>query len=402
MARLPKAKLFVLGGIVLLYIVTGLTLKFLADKGVLEKTPLPDEMAGDFMPVTPRLAAAEAFFTGSIARPDGHVNLYYAKNSTFAQDNATNSEAMSYYLLWTAQGNDKKSFDTALDFVQDRMLHPHGEYMQWRVESNGSIVNDGSNIATDADLRAVRALLIAENQWGDSRYSLMIDSLASGIERMGITHDGLLAPYAGLSGEKPWTAKEVWLSYSDFTVFRELSSRRGEPWTGLYAKMVNKTLDAQIANGLYNSELTQEREYGNGIDGGGYGINSMWIMVRMAESSDPILQASANRSLQFYKKQFEINDELFSLYNSNGDALQPSDTPWVYALVGRAALALGEAEFGEEMVNKLLDMQVNDTASSLYGAFPEGSERDLRVGQFTMQESILTLQEYVRVKGVEI
>ena len=405
MVKLSKAKLAFLSFIVLVYLATGLTLKYIAEKGVIEKTKLPGELLpkeDNSSQVIANLFAAQAFFSQEFTRPDGHVKLYYAKNSTFKPDNGTNSEAMSYYLLWTAQAKDKKSFDNALNFVQARMLHPQGKYMQWRVEANGSVVKDGENIASDADLRAIKALVIAEKEWGDAHYTELIDKLAGSIELVAITKDGFLAPYAGMSGEKPWTAKEVWLSYSDFTVFSELSKRRGEPWTGVYEKMVNKTLDAQIANGLYNSELTEARKYGNGIDGGGYGINSMWIMVRNAESGVPELQVSANKSLQFYKNQFEINNELFALYSSNGDALEASDAPWVYALVGRAALALGDVEFGQKMVERLIAMQVNDTASPLYGAFPEGSEKDLRVGQFTMQESILTLQEYAKAKKLDV
>jgi hypothetical protein len=75
------------------------------------------------------------------------------------------------------------------------------------------------------------------------------------------------------------------------------------------------------------------------------------------------------------------------------------DAPWVYALVGRAAVALGDEEASKKFVDKLITFQVSDEKSKLYGALPEGKGEVSRVGQFTMQESILTLQAYVQKFG---
>ncbi|HLP79477.1 MAG TPA: hypothetical protein VK158_02500, partial [Acidobacteriota bacterium] len=159
--------------------------------------------------------------------------------------------------------------------------------------------------------------------------------------------------------------------------------------------MKDAVLGAQIQNGLYNSMLTQSRHYGNGIDAGGYSINSLWIMVRNAESGDLQLMESANKSLQFYRNKMVIDSELYAQYDSTGNPLSPTDTPWVYALVARAAIALNDREFSDLMIEKLLEHQNLDSQSWLYGSFPEGYAQDTRVGQFTMQESILSLQDYI-------
>lgn len=401
----PKGKLLLLFAIIAIYIGIGLGVKYMADNGVIEKAPpmLVETHGNDSLPFVPpdgvsaSLAAAQQYVRSHLVRGDGHVLLYRpAPNSTFAEDARTNSEAMSYYLLWAAQAQEKQEFDRAVTYVEEKMMHPQLGYLQWRVEQNGSIVEDGGNIASDADLRAIKALLIAERQWGDARYTRLIDRIAQGLETVAITSDGLLAPYGGGSATSAWTAQEVWLSYADFVVFEALAQRRGEPWQRMYDGMKEATLNAQIEKGLYNSMLTEKRQYGNGIDQGGYSINSMWMMIRAAESNDPELRASANRSLAFYKQKFEIDAQLFGTYDSSGNALSPYDSPWVYALVGRAAAALDDRAFAQAMVDKLLEYQITDLGSPLYGAIPEGSQQDLRVGQFTMQESILTLQEYLR------
>jgi hypothetical protein len=404
----PRGKLVLLFGIVFCYLaLAGVFLMLVRSGMVARLAPTPVEAAGNdtvvetgVENVSVRLRAAEAFFDKNLARADGHVNLYWLgpMNNATKGANDTNSEAVSYALLWYAQARDKAAFDKELFYIESVMLHPVQGYLMWRLNDQDEAQGDGVNIASDADLRAIKALLIAEAAWNDSRYTKRIDGLARGLETTAITEDKLLAPYGGVSGTKPWTANESWLSYSDFTVFEELASRRGEPWTTVEANMKHAVLGAQLVNGLYNPQLTPARAYGNDIDGSGYGINSMWIMVRAAQSSDQQLRSSALRSLEFYKQQFQLNTEIYALYDSNGDALSPTDTPWAYALVAQAAVALGDEAFADQMVAKLLEHQPSDCASPVYGAFSEGEGTSLRVGQFTMQESILALQDYLRSK----
>lgn len=410
----PRKKVCIIFGIVFLYVSVGIVLFALVQNGVISRLPpTPIDAVGDDSIIEPvslfadnNLRAAQHFVEKELVREDGHVFLYQlmTQEGTVGIDNNTNSEAVSYYLLWTAQAEKKDTFDRGFSFMEEEMLHPVGGYMQWRINEEGIVESDGGNIASDADLRAIKALLIAEKQWGDPQYTRMIETLAIGLENTAITEDGLLAPYGGMSGDTPWVAEESWLSYSDFIVFRELSERRGAPWTALYSKMKLAVLDAQLENGLYNSQLTEQRQYGNHIDGGGYSINSLWIMERSAESGDAELVASAQKSLEFYKQKYEQNLELDTQYSSNGDALSSGDAPWVYVLVGRAAVALDD-EFSEVMIAKLIEMQIMDCSSPHHGAFPEGvpgKSNQERVGQFTMQEAILTLQAYVQNRGGSI
>lgn len=409
MTRIPKLARNVLVGCVATYLLIALTLAILVQQGVIErapptpKGPVGDDSIPDELPnkdIETRLTMAQGFVYDRLARDDGHVDLYYYPSGNASHPDATdtNSEAASYYLLWTAQAGDKAAFDSELAFIKQHMIHPSTGHMMWRLEGNDSVITDGANIASDADLRAIKALLIAEKRWKDPAYTAAIDGLAQGLETVAITSDGYLAPYGNGPKENPWRAQEVWISYADFTVTKELAHRRGEPWITLDRKMREAALGGQIHNGLFNSELTATRAYGNGIDGGVYSINSMWIMIRMAESDDPALRAAANRSLEFYRQKEMVDGQLFATYGSNGDALSPDDTPWVYALVGRAAAALDDEAFADEMVRQLLAKQVNDPRSPLEGSFAEGSGRDLRAGQFTMQESILTMQEYLAMR----
>ena len=395
-----RSKILFLVGIFILYLAIGIGLRIAANAGLITKLPpTAVEIGGNVSTqesnqenIAANFDAAKSFLTRRMIKENGHIYLYITyKNNSFVYDEYTNSEALSYSLLWAAIEKDKPTFDHQLQFIQNYMIHPKLGYLMWKLNANESTESDGSNIATDADLRTIKAMFLAQQQWGDSKYSKTINDLADALEKVAITNDSMLAPYGGASGESTWTANEVWLSYADFTVFENLAKMRGKPWISVFANMKQATLKAQIYNGLCNSQLTEHREYGNGSDGGGYSINSMWMMIRNAESNDLQLKESAKKSLQFYKQKLSQDNELFALYNSNGDALSPSDTPWVYALVARASIALNDTHFSDALIRKLVSKQVVDKKSQLYGAFPEG---DNKVGQFTMQESILALEEY--------
>jgi endo-1,4-beta-D-glucanase Y len=415
MGLVPKSKLFALSGIVLVYLLLGVVFHTLVSNGTITRlAPTATGSGGndtaEFVAPTDvrfNLNAAQQFLDSHLVEDIGHIDLYWfvqgakAEETTYYnQHNHTNSEAISYALLIAAQAHDKTAFDHELDYVEDYMLEPHFGYLMWRLDDRDRAQGEGTNIAPDADLRAIKALMIAQEQWGDSRYTRLIDQLAEGLEKVALTDDNYLAGYGGVSGPSAtWTANEVWLSYSDFSVFAYLAQTRGEPWQSVYTNMKTATLNAQIHNGLYNQQLTEARAYGNGLDDGGYSINSMWIMVRNAESGDAELMQSALTSLLFYRERYATDAELYTKYDSTGNALSSGDAPWVYALVGRAAVALNDDEFADQMIEELISKQITNETNELHGALLEGGGLDTRVGQFTMQESIITLQDYLEHKG---
>ncbi len=396
-----KAKTGLLALMLLLYIIAAIAFNSLADSGIvtrpaeIQENSTQEEVAR-IPDVAVNLEAAKLFFNHNLLTENGHINLYKAMDGAPEEfnDDSTNSEAISYFLLWNAIDKNKDAFDHSLDFLESRMLHQFG-FLMWKLNGDDIPANDGQNDASDADLRAINALVIAERQWGDKRYTRLINTIAAGLEKVAITDDKMLAPSGGASGENSsWTSNEVWLSYSDFTTFAELEKRRGEPWGKVYENMKEASLGGQIYNGLYNSQLTTKRKYGNGIDSGAYSINSLWMMVRNAESGDKELQYSARKSLGFYKQKFATDGKLFESYLSSGQEVKKAESPWVYALVARAAISLHDWDFSSKMKDKLLEMQTINTTSQANGAFAEGGITDMRVGQFTMQEAILTLQQY--------
>ena len=161
--------------------------------------------------------------------------------------------------------------------------------------------------------------------------------------------------------------------------------------------MKKTTLEAQTEKGFYNTELNDIHVYDNELDAGQYSLNSLWIMVRAAESGDGELMASANKSLQFYKWALIRDDEVYSAYNVNGDSASIGEEAWSYALLARAAIALGDKDLADAFMQRLLSYQEKDETSAFYGAFTEGG-MNKKAGQFTNQEAIITLQAYLNKK----
>ncbi len=361
-----------------------------------EETEFNEEMHTN---VQLSLQQAQDFTLQNLMEEDGFIPLYI-KDLNKMVSSQTNSEALSYGLYWTAIDKRKIQFDKELDFIENNMQHPQAKYLMWRLEENRTPIEDGSNIASDADLRAIKALLIAQEYWGDERYEDKIKELAISLESIAITTDGFLSPYGGVEDSgKVWKTQTVWLPYADFQIFRHLANTRGSPWNSVYKNMKEAYLGAQLPSGLYQTELTENRAYTTMLDGGNYSIHAFWMMVRAAESEDKELQQSALKALDFYKASFYKDNKIYTAYNEVGQPSSSTDAPWVYALVGRAAIELGDYKFSEDMMKKLLEFQNMDPNSEYYGAFNEGSKEQPVATQFTIQESILTLQDYLNKHG---
>lgn len=343
-----------------------------------------------------RLALAQNFTTNNLIAEDGFVYLYVSKSNNTLNSNQTNSEALSYALYWTASDRRHVLFNKELSFIEKYMQHPDKKYLMWRLEENRNAIGDGRNSATDAELRAIKALLVANSYWNDKTYEKKINEIAKSLENIAITSDKLFSSYAGVyETGKVWKTEDVWLSYADFTVFRDLAHRRGQPWRSIYQNMKEAVLDSQLSSGLYQTELNKDRTYSSTLDASNHSINSLWIMVRAAESEDKDLQDSARKALNFYKESYNEKNIIYTSYTSEGSPASTSDAPWTYALVGRAAIALGDETFSNQMIGKLITFQNMNQSSFFYGAFVEGSKEEPQATQFTIQESIITLQAYI-------
>ncbi len=82
----------------------------------------------------------------------------------FTDPNFTVSEGIAYGMLLTAYANDKQAFDGLWLYYKDHR-NSNG-VMNWKIEGCSSV--NEQNGATDAELDAAYALMVAEQRWGNS------------------------------------------------------------------------------------------------------------------------------------------------------------------------------------------------------------------------------------------
>jgi endo-1,4-beta-D-glucanase Y len=80
--------------------------------------------------------------------------------------NSTVSEGIGYGLLFSVAMNDRNTFDNLNNYMK-LYLDKNG-LMQWKIDSNGSVIGKGS--ATDADEDMAYALLLASKTWNEISY----------------------------------------------------------------------------------------------------------------------------------------------------------------------------------------------------------------------------------------
>jgi endo-1,4-beta-D-glucanase Y len=176
--------------------------------------------------VSPAQAAVASgrHFLARYERPDGRV-----VRSDQAGD--TVSEGQAYAMLVAAGLGDRERFDAAWEWTRRHLQRPDGLLsFRWQ---DGRVT--GSDPATDADLDAARALLLAANRFGDARYRREGRRLGAAILRHETLRDrsGARALAAGTWAVTPRVTNP---SYAAPASFRALDQVTGHhTWRGVAA-----------------------------------------------------------------------------------------------------------------------------------------------------------------------
>ena len=170
------------------------------------------------------LAGPASAFLDAYVDPDGRV---------VRRDQAgdTVSEGQAYAMLVAVGAGDRTTFDRVWGWTSQHLLRPDGT-LSWRW-ADGSVVDPAS--ASDADLDAARALVLAGRVFGD------LDLLADGV-RLGQavldvetvdTSAGLVLTAGSWAATEPWAFNP---SYGSPVAYAVLGEASGDPrWADLAA-----------------------------------------------------------------------------------------------------------------------------------------------------------------------
>lgn len=257
----------------------------------------------------------------------------------------TVSEGQAYGLFAALIADDEQRFDEVWDWTRAELLRPDG-LMAWRWD-DGKVVDDEP--ATDADLDAARALVLAGDRFGRE------DLRAEGVELATVIADRLtvqtaqgriLLPGLWAADREPYAYNP---SYASPVAFQVLGAATGDPrWAELQAGSAQVTgtiLDAtdlppdwaQVhADGLVEP-MPGPRGGGDPVQ---YGFDAPRLLLRYAESCDPADVALAGRPLATLDRE----DELASRLDLGGGSLSSDESAFAYTARAASASASGDAE----------------------------------------------------------
>ncbi len=146
------------------------------------------------------------------------------------QGGDTVSEGQAYGLLIAYANDDRETFGEIWSWTE-RHLVTDDDLLAWRWTPEDGVADEQS--ASDADLDAARALVLAGERWGDERYTRAGKAVASAI----LEHETATTDLGTILLPGPWADSEPYrynASYASPAAFRILERATGDPrWTEL-------------------------------------------------------------------------------------------------------------------------------------------------------------------------
>lgn len=287
------------------------------------------------------------------------------------------SESEGLIMLFYVKNGDKPKFDRHLDFLRRKMLTRTG-LIKWRVDEKNRRLTDYS--ATIDDLRIIRSLIYAYYRWRDYEYYEVLDRIQRALLKR-VSRDGLLANFYIIGGNA--RAQEINLCYLDLYTMRLLGVLDPK-WTAVYEKSLEI-----IENGLISPEFPLYKKVyleAAGLYDDSPEINiidSLLVVLHLSE-----VGLAKKETIDWLRKQVTGDYDLHTAYNAKtGTPLNQARSTAAYAIAARIARNIGDNELYDELLKRMLTLQIREESSELYGAF--GEPRSLTVYSFDNLQALL-------------
>ncbi len=338
---------------------------------------------GSPRPQHPALALALSFILNKMMNEQGGIYTQYrdlpppegGEGAAAGHDILLQNSGL--LMLYAARAGDRPLFDQQARVLEDYFLEERLGLLHWRLDPSMEPVlspwGTYSNSPGDA-LRAVEALLLAYDLWGDRAYEELALKIGGGLKRYTIAPDRTLRYYAA------WTPELEPAGHGDKVLLAQLNfkamaglAKRDNAWEEIIAVNLELALSGMTDQGLfYQSYLPQRGEYEKGEGN----------MIQMAQVArhlagygralgDPAALEAARRFLEFTKKEYGARGRIFGRYDpETGEPLVTWENIAVYALIAQLASELEDSSFAETIIaEKVLTYQQLDPESPVYGAF---------------------------------
>jgi endoglucanase len=206
-------------------------------------------------PSTPSSSAAPDVDRSPAQLREAFLDRYVRDGRVVRTDQGgdTVSEGQAYGLLIAYAQGDRERFGDIWSWTQRHLL-TDDDLLAWRWTPDGGVADEQS--ASDADLDAARALVLAGDAWGDERYTAAGKRMASAI----LEHETATTDLGTILLPGPWADTEPYrynASYASPAAFRVLAQATGDArWKALDAGSRAVT-DAVLAKSDLPSDWSQ-------------------------------------------------------------------------------------------------------------------------------------------------
>jgi endoglucanase len=258
------------------------------------------------------------------------------------QGGDTVSEGQAYGLLIAYANGDRKRFDAIWSWTERHLVTDDG-LLAWRWTPEGGVADAES--ASDADLDAARALVLAGSAWGESRYTTAGTALASAI----LEHETARTDLGTILLPGPWADSEPYrydASYASPAAFDVLGKATGDDRWAALSKGSRAVTGAVLDASDLPSDWSQVHADGNvdpmpatGGDGRVlYGYDAMRMPVRYAEACSAPDRSLAGSVAPTLRRQTQLAAQL----DLGGTAVTGDTSALAYVARAAAEQASGE------------------------------------------------------------
>lgn len=330
-------------------------------------------------PVSERENILLNFVDNKLTLKDGGIKTNYKDEKSkgdITKGYSVLSESEGMMLLYYLERNDREKFDNTLNYIKDNMVLKN-HLISWRVTGK----DKEATSATIDDLRIVKALLLANERWGNFEYRKMAVKTFKAISK-NLLDKNILSDFNDGHNKSDITT----LCYIDLPTLKYLSNI-DYAWKKVYVSSLSILDGGYISNNvpLYRKSYDRKtKKYDNNdVDT----LLSLICILNKVEVSE-----STSKSVNWLTEKFKSDGAIYAKYNSNtGVKASDVQSTSIYALLVRIGEKTGNKELYNMALKKLKDFQIINKDSQIYGAY--GDPKTLQVYSFDNLNALLAYRD---------
>ena len=295
--------------------------------------------------------------------------------SEYATGHQILSESQGLYMLYLVQKNDKEGFDKTLKFIKQYMIKEDGTIL-WRTHEQFKDIANGNAVIDD--LRIIRALVVASEEWQDTSYVQSLEAIEKKI--FNINSDGKYL-YDYYDYVDKVLNKSMPLCYYDLKTMYMLGEHRKE-----WIDIANRGLE--IVQRGYLGEKFPFYKTGYDYETGEYKEEET---IQMTENIVTVLHLAEvgmqrGETIDWLKNKLK-EGAIYASYDKTGITLSNVESTAIYATIAQIGKTIGDVELYTLAIEHMLRFQINDVKSNLKGAF--GNDQTEEVYSYDNLQALL-------------